>query len=133
MTAEAGEAAGQEPDRFAWLLGLLGEALEHCHGTHSLEDVRQALQEGKLQLWVGERSIAVTERLHYPRKDVVNIFLAGGDLEEMRACLPGIEAYARGVGASAMMMSWREKRKSGWAKLAPGYEACWTGFWKDLI
>ncbi len=113
------------------VLELLGEALSHCQGTHTLEDVRQGIAKGALQLWIGRRSVAVTEVVNYPRRRVLNVFLAAGEHADMAACMPGIEAYARGVGAGALMMAGRVARRTGWDRLF-GFETVWTGHWKEL-
>ena len=110
---------------------LLGQALEHCRGTHVLDDVLAGIGEGRLQLWIGRASVAVTEWLNYPRKRVLNLFLAAGDIDDMALHLPGIEAFARGGGASALMMHGRTRRPNGWDRML-GFEPCWTGHWKDL-
>ena len=109
----------------------LESALEHCRGTHALEDVLAGIQKGQLQLWVGRASVAVTEWISYPRKRVLSVFLAGGDIEDMALHLPGIEAFARGGGAGALMMHGRIRRPNGWDRML-GFEPCWTGHWKEL-
>ena len=113
------------------VLQLLDEALAHCQGTHTLEDVRQGIAKGALQLWIGERSVAVTELVNYPQRRVLNVFLAAGEHDDMAACMPGVEAFARGVGASALMMAGRVARRTGWDRLF-GFETVWTGHWKEL-
>lgn len=111
---------------------LLDEALLHAKGTHTREDVAREIAEGRLKLWVGEASVGVTEFVQFPRRRVLNVFLAGGDMDDLRRCVTGIEAYARGGGADAMMFHGRATRGCGWARLWPDYEPAWICMWKDL-
>ena len=110
-------------------------ALEHAHGTHTVEDVQAAIGAGQLQLWVGERSAAVTEFFNYPRRRALNIFLAGGDLREMKACEPGMAAFARAHGCHFMQcfgrLSRRERQRSTFARAAD-WSAEWVVMTKDL-
>jgi hypothetical protein len=115
---------------------FLEEALLHCGGTHELEDVVKAIGEGRLQLWLGERSAGVSEILTYPRKRVLNLFLAGGNLEEMKALRPGLEAFARGHACDGVMFSGRltaaARRASGWSRAWQGYAPTHLTFCKEL-
>ena len=114
----------------------LAEALEHARGTHTVEDVLRLAGEGKLQLWVGDRSAAVTEILHFPQKRALNLFLAGGDLAEIRRAQPGIEAFGRGMGCDFMMFSARltpaARPRSGWERACPDFTADWIAMSKEL-
>jgi hypothetical protein len=53
-------------------------ALEYSGGTHTIEDVEDAIRSGRMQLWPAERACAVTEIVVYPRKTVLHVFLGGG-------------------------------------------------------
>jgi hypothetical protein len=115
---------------------LLQQALVHARGTHEVEDVLKALAEDRLQLWVGEASVAVSEILSFPRLRALNVFLAAGKMSELRACLPGMEAYARGKGCSRLMFAGRlddhDGRKSGWEKFMPDCEPTHISLFKEL-
>jgi hypothetical protein len=115
---------------------FLEEALAHAHGTHLLEDVAKGVAEGRLQLWVGERCAGVSEILTFPRRRALNLFLAGGDLAELRTLQPGVEAFARGAGCSMMLFSGRltgaARRASGWSRIWPDYQPNWISLSKDL-
>jgi hypothetical protein len=114
----------------------LEDALGHSGGTHLIEDVAKAIGEGKLQLWLGERSAGVSEILVFPRKRVLNLFLAGGDLEELKSLRAGVEAFARGCACDGVMFSGRltqaARRASGWNRAWPDYEPSHVCFRKEL-
>ncbi len=111
---------------------LLSEALAHAHGTHQLDDVVKGVAEGRLRLWIGDGSVAVTEFVQYPQRRVLNVFLAAGDFDELDRCKPGMEAFARGGGASAVMFYGRAGGRAAWARMWPDYEPAWVCMWKDV-
>ena len=114
----------------------LQDALAHAGGTHEIEDVLGAIGEGRLQLWLGERCAGVTEILTFPRKRMLNLFLAGGDLDEMKTLQAGLEAFARAHACDGMMFSGRltraARRASGWGRAWPDYQPTHISFCKEL-
>lgn len=84
------------------------------------EDVRVALAENRAQIWPGSRSVIVTEINAYPNQKVVRVWVAGGDMDEIVAMAPGIEAWARLQGCSSVVVEGRK----GWEKVLKsfGYE-----------
>ncbi len=125
-----GPVSAEAALRAAWARAEphLSDALAHARGTHELEDLITGFAQGRLQLWVGERAAAVSELLTFPRQRALNIFLAGGDLKELQRGLPGMEAWARGQGCEAMIMSVRlsrSRKRSGWEGAFPEWEAGW--------
>ena len=72
---------------------MLQAALDHG-GEYSLADVQARLLAGAAILWPGKRAAIVTEvhgaELHF--------WLGGGDLSELLAMRPGIEAGGRAAG-----------------------------------
>ena len=75
----------------------LRAALAHAGGTHTLDDVHAGITAGRYQLWPGERSVIVTELQIYPQQKVLCLFLAGGELPELRLMLPFVLAWGRDV------------------------------------
>jgi hypothetical protein len=59
------------------------DALAYSGGTHTFEDVERRILESHLQLWPAERGCAVTEIVIYPRKKVLHVFLAGGEMDQI--------------------------------------------------
>lgn len=106
-----------------WVAG----AVEATGGTHTVADLVEAVMAGKINLFVGERCFCATEFVNYPRRRVLNVFLAGGDLAEKDRLEPLIEAWARGGGAEEIVFSGKlskaARRRIGWAKACPGYQA----------
>lgn len=117
---------------------ILERALEHAHGSHTLEDVKKGVMAGALNLWVGEKSAAVSEFLTFPQVRALNLFLAAGDLDELHQALPGIEAFARGGGCERLMFSGRldpsdgRRARSGWEVLMPGFTPTHIALCKEL-
>lgn len=75
---------------------------------------------GSAQLWIGERCAMVTEVTQVegePRK--IHCWLAGGDMADILAITPGVEAWARMMGCKEATIEGRK----GWSRvLAPmGY------------
>jgi hypothetical protein len=90
----------------------IAAALPYCHGRFDVDDIRNACQAGQMQLWPGERSALVTEISRYPQKTVCVVAFAGGDLEELAAMQPRIEAWARRCGCEQIDVVGRR----GWAR-----------------
>jgi hypothetical protein len=63
---------------------MLLPAIAETNGTHTEDDVLVMLLAGKAKLWMGEKTAAITEFVTYPQMRVLNVWLAGGDLEELR-------------------------------------------------
>lgn len=61
----------------------LAKALAYAGGTHTVGDVLRAVLAGDAQLHETDRAAIVTEVYTYPRKRVVNFWLATGELNEV--------------------------------------------------
>jgi hypothetical protein len=88
-------------------------ALEYSGGTHVYEDVEKAILEGRMQLWPGSKSMAVTEIVEYARKKVLHIFLAAGDMEELIDMIDSAAAWGRTQSCTSLTMSGRK----GWERV----------------
>jgi hypothetical protein len=84
----------------------IGRALRYA-GTHTLEDIELGVAEGRFQLWPGDESAIVTELLVTPLKKTLLFFLAGGNLVELRAMVPGILSWGRQQGCSHAALAGR--------------------------
>ena len=87
-------------------------ALEYSNGNHLFEDIVAGIIKGTFQLWPASKSCLVTEITQYPRKKVLHIFLAGGDLNEIKSMRDDVEAWAKAHGCDDMTMVGR----LGWSK-----------------
>ena len=87
-------------------------ALAYSGGTHNIDDVFHAILEGRMQLWPTEKGCLVTEILVYPRKKVLHIFLAGGELGQLTDMHEHVIKWAKQQECSALTLSGRR----GWSK-----------------
>ena len=84
-------------------------------------DVEADLAAGEARLWLGERSCVVTRvRPGVNGEQLLEIWIAGGELAELKAALPRIEDWGRSVGCTQAMIDGRP----GWVRelKADGYE-----------
>jgi hypothetical protein len=95
-------------------------ALAHAGGTHTLADVKAMVcdPDHPVRFWAGQRSALVTEVQTWPNTTTLLLWLAGGDLAELRDELrPMAEAWGRDQGCERVMIVGRP----GWARALPGY------------
>jgi hypothetical protein len=100
-----------------WLQG----ALDHAGNVYTLSDVVGLIQAGGAQLWRGERSAMVTRIEEHPRERWLMLWLAGGDLAELRDVIrPQAEAWGVAQGCAKSVILGRV----GWSKALAreGYE-----------
>lgn len=104
----------------AWLAA----ALAHSGRTHAPMDVRRMVHRGEAQLWPGRAAAMVTAVEDDPCERRMLIWLAGGELDELRdELLPAAERWARGRGCRRMLIigrpGWERALKTkGYAPLA---------------
>jgi hypothetical protein len=106
-------------------------ALEYSGGTHHFADVREMVEQNKLQLWPAVNSVVLTEIIVYPRLKNLHYFLAGGDLDELSRMRPMIESWGKSIGCTRVSLAGRR----GWAKTFlkdEGYSPQWTVLAKTL-
>jgi len=95
----------------------LARALKVGGDTHTPADVARAVQEGRMQAWLNGDTVVVTEIVQYPRGSSINIFLAVGNLDEVMALQPQIEAFGKAHGCDRMHMIGRP----GWKAVLPKF------------
>ena len=91
----------------------LEAALRYSGDTHEWEDVVQGLIDGRMQLWAGDKSAAVTEILVYPRKKVLHVFLAGGTMSQLIDMIDDVAQWGKTQGCTGMTLSGR----NGWKRI----------------
>ena len=101
-------------------------ALEYSGGTHLFEDVEAGLLSGVMQLWPSPKGCIVTEIVVYPRKKVLNVFLGGGELDQILDMHSDVIAWSKAQGCEALMMTgrfgWKKPlEKHGWKTLHCSY------------
>jgi len=93
------------------------KALRLAGDTHSLEDVVDALNKGRMQAFWSDNAAVITQIVQHPRKKELNVFLAFGDLDEVMAMQPEVSEFGRQHGCDFMVMSGR----LGWQKVLPNH------------
>lgn len=82
-------------------------------GTWDIDTIRDRYLRGDVQLWHGSRYAGITEVLNYPKRRVVLVHLAGGELDAILDHFEDLETFARIVGATGIEVMGRE----GWARV----------------
>jgi hypothetical protein len=105
-------------------------ALEYSGGTHSLSDVIDGITSGKMQLWPAPKGCIVTEIVVYPRKKMLNVFLGGGELDQLLDMHKDVIAWSKAQGCEAMTITGR----FGWKKplKAHGWKPMHASFIKEI-
>jgi hypothetical protein len=88
------------------------DALVYSGHSHTYDDVLAMVEAGKAQAWFGATSIIITEIVLEPQFKVLNYFLAGGNLAELEAMLPLVEAWGREHGCKKATLVGRK----GWER-----------------
>ncbi len=102
-------------------------ALEYSGGTHEFEDVAKGIVEGNMQLWPSARGCIVTEIVIYPRKKVLNVFLGGGELDQLLDMHNDVTDWAKSYGCEALSITgrfgWKNPLKAyGWKPLHASFQ-----------
>lgn len=93
------------------------EAMEG--GLHSVESLEKLIGQGKAYFFPGKTSAVVAEKVTYDSGvSVLQLVWAVGDANELLSLLPGIEAVARLVGCSEMLVEGR----AGWTKVLKSHD-----------
>jgi len=105
-------------------------ALEYSGGTHSLSDVIEGIASGKMQLWPAPKGCIVTEIVVYPRKKMLNVFLGGGELDQLLDMHKDVIAWSKAQGCEAITITGR----FGWKKplKAHGWKPMHASFIKEI-
>ena len=83
---------------FDRLAPKLQASLDYALKTHTIADVKRLVEEGKMHFWPIGDSILITELITFPQMKILNIFIGGGDADELatalRACAAGPNSLA---------------------------------------
>jgi hypothetical protein len=91
-------------------------ALEHNDG-YTFDDIAGFIASGVMQLWPARRGCMVTEIIQYPRKRVLGIVLAAGDLDQLQDMGPDVAEWAKAQGCASAMLFGRV----GWQRALPDW------------
>lgn len=103
-------------------------ALEHCKGTHTIDDVALLCGAGHFRIWVGDDCAMLTEFNFFPRMKVLNVFAAGGSLKGLLKLENDLIGYAKENGCSRIT----ELGRKGWSKVLPGVEEVAVALHRDI-
>lgn len=95
----------------------LEKALDRCP-THTIEDVERDLLRHKAQFFSLGDAFVVTQVVEHPRRRVLRVWLAGGNLDTIRRALPELDNLARDWGCDRVEIDGRR----GWARIMPEYD-----------
>jgi hypothetical protein len=98
---------------FEYCRKWIEDALEYSGGSHVFEDVVEGITSGRMQLWPAERGCAVTEIVVFPRKKVLNCFLAGGEMDAITDMLDAAKDWGRAQGCVGLTLAGRP----GWERV----------------
>ena len=101
-------------------------AFEYSGGTHDFIDVAEGIYKGTLQLWPSPKGCIVTEIVVYQRKRMLNVFLGGGELDQILDMHQDVIQWAKAQGCTALTMTgragWKKPlAKHGWDQLHSSY------------
>ena len=107
-------------DRFS---ARLETALEHAGRTHNIEDVRYLIATNRLQVWVKDDSLLLTEIADFPRSRALHHFCAVGSIETLWELRDKAVEWAKTQGCTQEIVTGRPgwvrvvtKRLHGWNK-----------------
>lgn len=83
------------------------DALAYSGGTHTFDDVAEGIASARMQLWPAPRGCAVTEIVVYPKKKVLHVFLAGGEMDQLFDMIDSAAAWGKQQGCSSITLSGR--------------------------
>lgn len=98
---------------------LLSQVLEALaiDGGFTLDDLIDAVARGHMQSWHGLNSLLITELVCYPRKKMLRVVIAAGDIEEILAMIPTVESWSKLQGCGGVLFTGRP----GWKRVLDRY------------
>ena len=78
------------------------EALLRAGDLLTIDDLRQLALAGRVQWWGDRRAAVGTEVMTYPRRRILNVFMAAGELREILAMQKELDDFAASQGCSHM-------------------------------
>ena len=97
---------------------LFEKALPIGGNTHTKADIAEGIKSGRFQYFGDDKACLVTEIVHYPRKSVLHLCLAAGDLNHLlEKYLPVVKQFAADNGCTSLTSVSRK----GFLKRFPKY------------
>jgi hypothetical protein len=92
--------------------------------THTRDQVWEQIQHERATLWPGANAVILTNVINFPiGLRACNVWLQGGELEELKHMHPHIEQWAQDERGCQRMIAWG---RNGWLRALDGYEPCGT-------
>lgn len=88
-------------------------ALAYSGDTHDFMHIVDGVISGNMQLWMSDSGCAVTEITVYPKKKVLHVFLAAGDMEQILDFEESAREFGKRNGCTEMTIAGRP----GWTKI----------------
>lgn len=110
----------ETPDAaFERLSPKLQASLDYALPTHTIADVQRLIEEGKMHFWPIDDSVLITELVTFPQMKILNVFIGGGEANELERALPSLRRWAKQLGCSHVAFlgreGWRARlRRLGW-------------------
>ena len=82
------------------------------YGLYTIEDILENVINGEYEFWTTTDSALITAVQVYPRKSVLHLFVACGNLEELQQLYLEAEEYARDKGCEYITILGR----AGWER-----------------
>ena len=87
-------------------------------GSYELEDVWDEIKSGRAAFWPFPNGAVVTQVCEYPRRRVLRVWLAGGNLDELRRSFGFLDELAEELGCQCIEIDGRK----GWGRVMDGFK-----------
>lgn len=91
---------------------LIESALDFSGDTHDYLDIVHGVANSVMFFWPAEKSCLITEIVQYPKKRALHVFLAAGDLDEIKDMEPSLQEFAKNLKCDAISLTGR----NGWKR-----------------
>lgn len=93
-------------------IARIEKTLAKFGGLYEFADILHAVQTGDMQMFAEGDSLAITKVADFPRKRVLDIVLAYGNMDELLRLQHRVYEYAKEIGAEMIMAA---NSRAGWA------------------
>lgn len=116
--------------RLKYCRNWIESALEYSGGTHDYMNIVDGVLSGHMQLWMGESGCAVTEIMVYPKRKILHVFLAAGDMEQILDFEESAIEFGKMNGCDGMSIAGRP----GWQKILGkrGWDVAFVNLSKEI-
>jgi len=116
---------------FERLAPQLERALKGARG-YTLDDVREGISNGQMQLWPGLDSAIISQIIERPQGRELLFFLAAGNMEEMKRLYPIVMDWGRSKGCTYASMIGRKGWERSFLTREEGWKATHVVFEREI-